>query len=694
MRKRCLIVLLLPVLAGAAGNAFAAEPPRWPSLQRQLAQDRVAPGSALAKLVAENQDFHLLRPEEARDNLPVPPWLRVLWRKRHPETESSPNDRAGGYPHVLKEIHEWMLHHQDLRPGRPEPDVPPRPAKAVGVGPDLRISGDAGNPRSESDIRVNYWNPSQIIAASNNIVESGGQAQFYSRDAGRTWGQTTLPLLDGDIFHSDPTVDWTSDGTAWTVTIGITENFDLRLRAYKSTDGGATWRFDGFPSGGQVEADKQMIWVDHSEASPFKDNLYVIWHNGRRVYMSRRTPGGGWGEPVLVSGRETQGTGIGADVKVNRAGMVYGFWPDTATQKIFMVRSTNGGVSYSKPVSIAKTFAWYQIGVPAQSRRQILVYVTGGAWRSGNKDLVYAAWTDLDGGPTCRHWSSEPFENVASSCRTRIWFSRSTNGGRRWSRPRMIHHPPSLNDQFNPWLVVDEATGALAIIYYDTAGESRRRTNIWYQSSFDDGVTWSAPFRVTSAASDASAASGDINQYGDYNGLSGLAGTFFPAWTDRRSSGSGREEIWTAALVDRKSATCQTTELFAHGVGSGTVNVAVPEDAIEARLSFWHLRKFRSGANQGSLRISVDGAIPVPVPAWAVTSGAGAGLAGEALFTGVDDVPIQTTVDLDAVCNAAAGGAGGCAGRTLRLLFSAGADRSAAEDAWLLDDVSLTACTR
>ncbi|HYO14819.1 MAG TPA: hypothetical protein VE685_16625, partial [Thermoanaerobaculia bacterium] len=110
MRKQCLIVLLLPVLLGLVGTASAAEAPRWPSLQRQLAKDRVAPDSALAKLIAENQDFHLLRPDEAHDRLPMPPWLRVLWRKRHPEAELSSDDRSGGYPHVLKEIHEWMIH--------------------------------------------------------------------------------------------------------------------------------------------------------------------------------------------------------------------------------------------------------------------------------------------------------------------------------------------------------------------------------------------------------------------------------------------------------------------------------------------------------------------------------------------------------------------------------------------------------
>ena len=31
------------------------------------------------------------------------------------------------------------------------------------------------------------------------------------------------------------------------------------------------------------------------------------------------------------------------------------------------------------------------------------------------------------------------------------------------------------------------------------------------------------------------------NQYGDYNSLSGYAGTFFPSWTDRRNGAQGRD---------------------------------------------------------------------------------------------------------------------------------------------------------
>src|SRR5687767_8578513 len=94
-----------------------AQDARWPALDKQLAADRVPPGSALEALIKDNQDFDMLRVEEARDAIRVPPWLRVLWRKSHPQGRYPAADPAGGYPLHLKEIHEWMETHPDLVPG-------------------------------------------------------------------------------------------------------------------------------------------------------------------------------------------------------------------------------------------------------------------------------------------------------------------------------------------------------------------------------------------------------------------------------------------------------------------------------------------------------------------------------------------------------------------------------------------------
>src|SRR6185436_11997901 len=181
------------------------------------------------------------------------------------------------------------------------------------VGANTNVSGGSSRNRAESDLRVNFWNPSQVVAASNDL---GGpsQAQFYSSDGGESWHQTALPLVLGDRGHSDPTVDWTSDGTAWSITIGLQltpgNDLVLALRSYRSTDGGATWTFDQTITGDQPLPDKQMMWVDHSGSSPHRDNIYVCYHNGAFPYVVRRVAQSGeWQAPVLLDPDLRHGTG-------------------------------------------------------------------------------------------------------------------------------------------------------------------------------------------------------------------------------------------------------------------------------------------------------------------------------------------------------------------------------------------------
>jgi len=223
-------------------------------------------------------------------------------------------------------------------------------------------------------------------------------------------------------------------------------------------------------------------------------------------------------------------------------------WPDTTSRKLLVAKSTDGGANFAMPVTIARTFDGFDIGVPSMASRRALIYLSAGAFRTGAKDLVYAVWTDLSGGPNCTSSANEPGANVASPCKTRIWFSRSTDGGATWSAASMINNQVSLNDQFNPRLAVDEVDGSLVVAYCDTVGDpGRLKADLWFQTSSDDGVTWSAAVKVTSAQTDETVGGADSgNQYGDYNGLSGYAGEFFPSWTDRRNGKA--EEIWTALI--------------------------------------------------------------------------------------------------------------------------------------------------
>jgi hypothetical protein len=66
------------------------------------------------------------------------------------------------------------------------------------------------------------------------------------------------------------------------------------------------------------------------------------------------------------------------------------------------------------------------------------------------------------------------------------------------------------------------------------------------QTSPDNGVTWSAALKMTSAESDEATATANLNQYGDYIGVTGNAGSFFACWTDSRNS---IEEIWGVGFI-------------------------------------------------------------------------------------------------------------------------------------------------
>ncbi len=71
----------------------------------------------------------MLRPEEAHDQLGLPPWLRVYWRKLHPDADYS--GPSGGYPLSLADLYEWMVDHQDLRPPTPDVVDPADPRRPV-----------------------------------------------------------------------------------------------------------------------------------------------------------------------------------------------------------------------------------------------------------------------------------------------------------------------------------------------------------------------------------------------------------------------------------------------------------------------------------------------------------------------------------------------------------------------------------
>jgi hypothetical protein len=87
----------------------------WPSIDDQLREAKVVHGSALEQLIRDNQATALLRPDESpQDQIGLPLWLRVYFRKQHPELAPAPAGPAGDYPEALENVYDWMVANQDL----------------------------------------------------------------------------------------------------------------------------------------------------------------------------------------------------------------------------------------------------------------------------------------------------------------------------------------------------------------------------------------------------------------------------------------------------------------------------------------------------------------------------------------------------------------------------------------------------
>ncbi|HZB79609.1 MAG TPA: sialidase family protein [Actinomycetota bacterium] len=96
-----------------------------------------------------------------------------------------------------------------------------------------------------------------------------------------------------------------------------------------------------------------------------------------------------------------------------------------------------------------------------------------------------------------------------------IFARRSTNGGLSWSARTAI----SISGEHATGPAVESrGAGDVRSSFAQTNGGSHDAWNIWYRSSTDGGVTWTAPVKISDAASGAAykSAAGFQEFYGDY----------------------------------------------------------------------------------------------------------------------------------------------------------------------------------
>jgi hypothetical protein len=260
-----------------------------------------------------------------------------------------------------------------------------------------------------------------------------------------------------------------------------------------STDGGATWTEGILPNltvaaGGQWEkASDPWVAFGPNNRAYFVSLLFNQTTPDNAIGVSRSSDGGRtWSAPVIVH-RSTDDfndkEAMVADTYPSspHLGNVYVAWDkniregdEFVAQRLLVSRSTDGGLTWGNPRKVKKQGS--NIGaIP----------------RVGPDGTVYVVWA---GGPI-----DEPGLSV--------FFSKSTNGGKKWSRPAELAEIRTAGVQgvrageFLPSFAVDPTSGDLYIAWADARWTGTDQATLIY--SRDKGETWSAPQRVSDGPDDA-----------------------------------------------------------------------------------------------------------------------------------------------------------------------------------------------
>jgi hypothetical protein len=206
-------------------------------------------------------------------------------------------------------------------------------------------------------------------------------------------------------------------------------------------------------------SDKEQVWADNAESSPFFGNVYVCYAafrgNGNGFtnqpldVLTSRDGGDSWAQqqvtPATNNTKSRNGFGrSGCTVRTDSRGVVYvfdfqfGFSPTTAAAgQIQMIRSFDGGAHWERPVNIFTAFDTCNAFEPSIGR--CVEDGVGGA----RSDLSPAPSVDIaNGAPTGGDASNRLVltwvDGRAGLNHEHVMFSTSTNRGSSWATPRQV----------------------------------------------------------------------------------------------------------------------------------------------------------------------------------------------------------------------------------------------------------------
>ncbi|HSK53224.1 MAG TPA: hypothetical protein VLA44_10740 [Clostridia bacterium] len=385
-------------------------------------------------------------------------------------------------------------------------------------------SNDGGSRRQANEpfTVIDPTNPDLVVAGWNDYcltdLGAGWQGFAYSLDAGESWTNSIVPgypmdtsaegmaspLFGRHTDAGDPIAAFDNDGNLFVGGISFNRvkpsNGDVYVATYGTNPHPSGYPLDyqrtvvvgkGTPSEviGGIFQDKPMLEVDRT-GGPHDGNVYVCWSRftgagQNKAYFSRSTDGGAtFSRPISIS-RSNEVLSIqGCDIAIEADGDVFVTFRTFTTNKNFQnglayARSTDGGASFST----------------ARLIRNIVPYAPANPAR------------DCGDGPFL--------------CTDEFVFHRVP------LEPRVTADQtgalPGVHLTYNavrPDSIVPSETS------YSSAGGGRVGQSLVYVvSSWDNGATWSDPVAVDPAATG--------HQF--FPDIDALAGTMAVVWQDNRT---------------------------------------------------------------------------------------------------------------------------------------------------------------
>jgi hypothetical protein len=349
---------------------------------------------------------------------------------------------------------------------------------AFAITTQVNVDGEGknipGNAANEPSLCVDPSNPERMAIGwrqFDSVTSDARQAGWaYSTNGGLNW--TFAGVLETNVFRSDPVLAADPTGRFYYLSV---QQMPFRSDLWTSTDGGAAWEQVGPALGG----DKPWIVIDTTSSSG-RGNLYQSWSPVENTYgdriFSRSTDGGrSWSDPISIPAEPFWGT-----LDVDARGWLYLVgWSGSS---FWVNRSTNA----SDPKATLRFDLTSQVNLDGGAAIDIPALNPEG--------LIGQPWIAVDR-------SAPTGGNVYVLCsvltpdnHVQVMFARSTDAGQTWS-PAQRLNDDLTNTNAAHWFgtLAVAPNGRVDACWYDTRNSpASSSSELFYANSYDGGVTWSS----------------------------------------------------------------------------------------------------------------------------------------------------------------------------------------------------------